>query len=146
MRSLAALGTTVRWYPSPWQALVLDGVLGALAYTLAMVVRFVPEEAVPQTYAVRAVAWAVPAAVLQIGVGEVMTRLRRPRSPLARRPVLPFLVAIAAGLLVLVIVNDALLPLTWRLPHFVVLFGPLLAGAGSAALRFDSTCRRVRAS
>src|SRR5919206_935820 len=106
MRSLAALGVTRRWYPSPRQVLVLDAVLGALAYGLAMVVRFVPEEAVPQTYAVRAVAWAVPAAVLQVGVGEVMTRLRRPRSPVARRPGMPFLVAIGLGLLVLVVVND----------------------------------------
>jgi nucleoside-diphosphate-sugar epimerase len=133
------LRQALRWFPSPWQVLVLDGLLGALAYTLAMIARFVPEEAVPQTYAVRAVLWAAPAALLQVGVGEVMSCLRRPRSPLARRPVLPFLVAIGLGLLVLVIVNDGpLMPLAWRLPHFVVLFGPLLAGAGSAALRLTA--------
>ena len=125
----------LRWYPSPWQVVLLDAALGALAYSLAMLVRFMPEEAVPQTYAVRAIGWAVPAAFLQMAVGELMTRLRRPRSPLARRPVMPFLVAIGLGLLVLVVVNDLLIPLSWRLPHFVVLFGPLLAGAGSAAVR-----------
>jgi FlaA1/EpsC-like NDP-sugar epimerase len=125
----------LRWYPSPWQVVLLDGALGALAYSLAMFVRFVPEESVPQTYAVRAIAWALPAALLQIGVGEVMTRLRHPRSRLAHRPVLPFLIAIFGGLIVLMVLNDLLVPLSWRLPHFVVLFGPLLAGAGSAAVR-----------
>ena len=129
------MGAALRFSPSNWQLVLLDGALGAVAYTLAMLARFIDEGAVPPTYAVRTLGWLLPAAVLHVGVGEAMSWLRRPRSTLARRPVAPFLVAIGLGLVLLLLVNDLLLPVGWRLPHFVVLVGPLLAGAGSAALR-----------
>src|SRR5262249_5473280 len=91
---------------------------------------------VPATYAQRLLPWLVIAAVVQVLTGEIMTRLRRPGSPLARRPVAPFLVATAFGLVVVTVINDLLLrePL-WHLPQFVSLVWPILASAASAALR-----------
>jgi FlaA1/EpsC-like NDP-sugar epimerase len=119
--------------------MALDALLGACAYVAAMLLRFVDESSVPSTYAVRLVPWAMFAAVLQIGVGEIMSRLRRPRSPLARRPVAPFLLAMGASLLVVLLVNDLALREPWRLPHFVAVVAPLLAAAGSAALRLAAS-------
>ena len=65
--------------------MALDALAGASAYTLAVLLRFVDEPGLPATYAQRLVPWAVLAAVLQIGVGEIMSRLRRPTSLLGRR-------------------------------------------------------------
>jgi FlaA1/EpsC-like NDP-sugar epimerase len=118
---------------------LLDGLLGAVAYSLAMVLRFADEGAVPATYALRAAGWAVPAALVHVGAGEVMSRLRRPRSPLAGRPVLPFAVAGSVGLLIVLTLNLLVLPSAWRLPLSVAIFGPLLASAASAALRLAAS-------
>src|SRR5438034_472523 len=79
--------------------------------------------------------WLAAAAVLQIAVGEVMNRLRKPGSLIARRPVAPFLVATVLSLLAVLVINDLVLREPWRLPHFVAVVGPLLAAAVSAALR-----------
>jgi FlaA1/EpsC-like NDP-sugar epimerase len=116
--------------------MALDALAGALAVTLATLLRFLDEGSVPSTYAQRLLPWLVIAAVVQVGAGEVMTRLRRPGSMLARRPVAPFLIAILLELAVVTLINDVLLrePL-WHLPHFVSIVWPVLAGAASAALR-----------
>jgi FlaA1/EpsC-like NDP-sugar epimerase len=116
--------------------MALDALAGALAVTLATLLRFLDEGSVPSTYAQRLLPWLVIAAVVQIGAGEVMTRLRRPGGVLARRPVAPFLVATLLELAVVMLINDVLLrePL-WHLPHFVSIVWPVLAGAASAALR-----------
>jgi nucleoside-diphosphate-sugar epimerase len=126
----------IRFSPSPWQLQGLDAVAGAVAVTLATLLRFLDEGAVPPTYAERLLPWLVIAAVVQVLAGELMTRLRRPGSLLARRPVAPFLVAALAGLLLVTVVNDVILrePL-WHLPHFVSVVWPVLASAASAALR-----------
>lgn len=131
------MNSPLRFSPSAWQLLVLDAVAGAAAVTLATLLRFVDEGSVPATYAQRLVPWIVLAAAVQICAGEVMTRLRRPGSPVARRPVLPFLVGAVFGLLVTLVVNEVVLrdQLALRLPHFVAIVAPLLASAASAALR-----------
>ena len=125
----------MRFSPSPWQLLALDAVAGAGGVTLAMLLRFIDEGSLPATYAQRLVPWLVLAAAIQIGVGEVMNRLRKPGSALARRPVAPFLVATALSLVVVLTINDVVLREPWRLPHLVAIIGPLLAAVGSAALR-----------
>jgi FlaA1/EpsC-like NDP-sugar epimerase len=102
---------------------------------LTMQLRFVDEGGIPASYAQRLVPWLVLLAVIQIGVGEVMNRLRKPGSALARRPVLPFVVATGVSLLVVLVLNDLVLREPWRLPHTVAVFAPLLAAAASAALR-----------
>jgi FlaA1/EpsC-like NDP-sugar epimerase len=125
----------MRFSPSPWQLMALDAVAGAGGVTLAMLLRFIDEGSVPATYAQRLVPWLVLAVAIQIGVGEVMNRLRKPGSALARRPVAPFLVATVLSLAVVLTINDLVLREPWRLPHLVAIIGPLLAAAGSAALR-----------
>jgi FlaA1/EpsC-like NDP-sugar epimerase len=101
-----------------------------------LLLRFVDEGSVPAVYAQRLVPWLLIAAVIQVAAGEVMTRLRKPGSGLALRPVAPFLVATLLELAVVLIVNDAIFrePL-WHMPHFVAIVGPLLAVAASAAFR-----------
>jgi FlaA1/EpsC-like NDP-sugar epimerase len=113
----------------------LDALAGAAALTLAMLLRFLEEGSVPGTYAQRLVPWAVLAAVIQVGSADVMNRLRKPGSRLARRPVAPFLVAGLLSLLVVLAINDVVLREPWRLPHMVAVIAPLLAAAASAALR-----------
>lgn len=126
----------IRFSPSAWQLLGLDALAGAAAVTLATLLRFLDEGAIPSTYAQRLLPWVVIAALVQVLTGELMTRLRRPGSLLARRPVAPFLVAALVGLVLVNVVNDAVLrePL-WHLPHFVAFVWPILASAASAALR-----------
>jgi FlaA1/EpsC-like NDP-sugar epimerase len=131
-------GNPLRFSPAPWQLTALDALAGGAAVSLAMVLRFVDEGSVPATYAQRLVPWIVLAAVLEIGVGELMTRLRKPGSVLARRPVAPFLLATALSVAAVLILNDLFLREPWRLPHFVAVVGPLLASGGSAALRLAS--------
>ncbi len=125
----------LRFSPSGWQLMALDAVAGAAGIALAMLLRFIDEGSVPATYLQRLWPWLVAAAVLQIAVGEVMNRLRKPGSVIARRPVAPFLVATALALIVVLVINDLVLREPWRLPHFVAVVGPLLAAAVSAALR-----------
>ena len=125
----------LRFSPAPWQLTALDAVAGAGGVTLATLLRFIDEGSVPSTYVQRLMPWVLLAAVLQIGAGELMNRLRKPGSVLARRPVAPFLVATLAALLVVLVVNDLVLREPWRLPHFVAIVGPLLAASASAALR-----------
>jgi FlaA1/EpsC-like NDP-sugar epimerase len=115
--------------------MALDAVAGAAGIALAMLLRFIDEGNVPATYLQRLWPWLLAAAMLQIAVGEVMNRLRKPGSVIARRPVAPFLVATALSLLVVLLINDLVLREPWRLPHFVAVVGPLLAAAVSAALR-----------
>src|SRR5215467_11874376 len=100
-----------------------------------MLLRFVDEGGVPATYVQRLVPWMFLAAAVEIAAGEVMNRLRKPGSMLARRPVAPFAVATVLALVVVLIVNDLVLREPWRLPHFVAIVGPLLAATASAALR-----------
>jgi FlaA1/EpsC-like NDP-sugar epimerase len=128
--------TALKFSPSPWQLTALDALAGVAAVTFATLLRFLDEGSVPATYAQRLLPWFFIAAVVQMVSGEVMTRLRRPGSVLARRPVAPFLVAIVVSLALVTLVNDGLLrePL-WHLPHFVSLVWPVLACAASAALR-----------
>ena len=99
--------------------MALDAVAGAAGIALAMLLRFVDEGSVPATYLQRLWPWLVAAAVLQIAVGEVMNRLRKPGSLLARRPVAPFLVATLLSLMMVLLINDLVLREPWRLPHFV---------------------------
>jgi FlaA1/EpsC-like NDP-sugar epimerase len=118
--------------------MALDALAGAAAYTLAVLLRFIDEPGgVPATYAQRLVPWAILAAILQIVVGESMSRLRRPTSPLGRRPVAPFLVATVLALIIVLLLNDLVLPpaLGLRWPHSVAVVGALLGAAASAALR-----------
>ena len=96
----------LRFSPAPWQLTALDAVAGAGGVTLATLLRFIDEGSVPSTYVQRLMPWVLLAAVLQIGAGELMNRLRKPGSVLARRPVAPFLVATLAALLVVLVVND----------------------------------------
>jgi FlaA1/EpsC-like NDP-sugar epimerase len=124
----------LRFSPTPWQLLALDAVAGAVAVTLAMLLRFM-DEGVPGTYAQRLLPWQFLAAAVQVLVGEAMNRLRKPGSVLARRPVAPFLVAAALSFLVVLGINDLILREPWRLPHTVATIWPLLAAAASAALR-----------
>ncbi len=131
--------TPIRFSPSPWQLVALDAIVGAAAFGLAMLLRFLDEGAIPATYAQRLAPWLFVAALIQIGAGELMNRLRKPGSPLARRPVAPFLIATGLALLVVVVINDIILREPWRLPHFVAVVGPLLAGAASAAMRLAAS-------
>src|SRR5579864_1421792 len=130
----------LRFSPTGPQLLALDALAGAAAVTLAMLLRFVDEGAIPATYAQRLAPWLVIAAAIQIVAGEAMTRLRRPGSPLTRRPVLPFVLGTIVALGLVTVVNDVVLrePL-WHLPHFVSIVAPILASAASAALRLAST-------
>ena len=125
----------LRFSPSGWQLMALDAVAGAAGLALAMLLRFVDEGSVPATYLQRLWPWLIAAALLQIAVGEVMNRLRKPGSMIARRPVAPFLVATVLSLVTVLVINDLVLREPWRLPHFVAVVGPLLAAAVSAALR-----------
>ncbi|HEY2593692.1 MAG TPA: polysaccharide biosynthesis protein, partial [Chloroflexota bacterium] len=130
----------LRFSPSPWQVAALDAFAGAASITLALLLRFLDEGSVPATYAQRLIPWLVIAAAVQVVAGEVMTRLRRPGSPLAGRPVAPFLVGGVVALVLVLLVNDVILrePL-WHLPHFVACVGPVLASAASAAIRLAAT-------
>src|SRR5438105_4681693 len=134
-RSRRVRSRPLRFSPAPWQLTALDAVAGAGGVTLATLLRFTDEGSVPSTYVQRLMPWVLLAAVLQIGAGELMNRLRKPGSVLARRPVAPFLVATLAALLVVLVINDLVLREPWRLPHFVAIVGPLLPAAASAALR-----------
>jgi FlaA1/EpsC-like NDP-sugar epimerase len=125
----------LRFSPTPWQLAALDAVAGAAAVSMAMLLRFVDEGSVPATYIQRLLPWVGLAAVVEVGAGEVMNRLRKPGSMLARRPVAPFVVATALALLGVLVINDLILREPWRLPHFVAIVGPLLAATASAALR-----------
>lgn len=133
-------GRPLRFSPTPWQLVALDAIAGAAGLTLATLLRFIDEGSVPQVYAQRLLPWLLIAALIQIGTGELMTRLRKPGAGLARRPVMPFLVATGLELIVVLIVNDVILrePL-WHLPHFVSIAGPLLAAAASAAIRLAAS-------
>jgi FlaA1/EpsC-like NDP-sugar epimerase len=115
-----------------------QGAVGAAAYALAMALRFVDEGSIPTTYALRLVPWAVVGAAQAIAVGALAARLRRPRGPLADRPVMPFMVA---GLLSVVVVLgiNRLLPIGLTLPTSVAVIGPLLASVGVAALHVAGT-------
>jgi FlaA1/EpsC-like NDP-sugar epimerase len=115
--------------------MALDAVAGAAGVSLAMLLRFVDEGSVPATYAQRLLPWLLLAAVIQVGVGEVMNRLRKPGSFLARRPVAPFLVATVLSVVLVLVLNELVLREPWRLPHSVAVVGPLLAAAVSAAFR-----------
>jgi nucleoside-diphosphate-sugar epimerase len=125
----------LRFSPTWWQFIGLDALAGAASVALATWLRFVDEFSIPTTYVVRLVPWLVLAALIQVGVGRLIDRLRRPGSPLARRPVAPFLVAGLVALGVTLLINDLVLREPWRLPHFVAVVGPLLATAASVALR-----------
>jgi FlaA1/EpsC-like NDP-sugar epimerase len=118
--------------PSGAQLLALDAAVGAVAYALATWLRFL-DEGVPPTYAQRLVPWLIVGALFQVAAGEVMNRLRRPDSRFADRPLAPFLLG---GLVAFIptVVNE-LLGEPWHLPHSVAVVAPLLATAGSAALR-----------
>ena len=120
--------------------MALDATAGAIGISLAMLLRFVDEGSIPAVYAQRLVPWLLIAMAAQVGVGEAMTRLRKPGSALARRPVAPFLVATLIGLAIVTLINDAVLrePL-WHLPHFVAGVGPILASAASASLRLAAS-------
>src|SRR5579864_7031934 len=126
----------LRFSPSARQLMALDGIAGGLAVIFAMLLRFVDEGSVPVTYGQRLGIWVVLAAVVQVVAGEVMTRLRRPRSAVARRPLLPFVVGTVASVVLVAVLNDVVLrePLP-HLPHFVSIVAPLLASAASAAFR-----------
>ena len=119
--------------------MALDACAGGLAVMFAMLLRFLDEGAVPTTYSQRLAPWLVTAALLQVVAGETMTRLRRPRSAFARRPVMPYLAGGLVSLALFTIANDLVLrePLP-HLPHFVAIVAPLLASAASAALRMAS--------
>jgi FlaA1/EpsC-like NDP-sugar epimerase len=126
----------LRFSPAPWQFIALDACAGAASLTLATLLRFLDEGSVPATYAQRLVPWLFIAAAIQVVAGEVMTRLRRPGSPIATRPVVPFLIGGLVSLVLVLLVNDVILrePL-WHLPHFVACAGPVVASAASAAIR-----------
>ncbi|MDQ3810356.1 MAG: polysaccharide biosynthesis protein [Chloroflexota bacterium] len=122
----------VRFSPSAWQVVALDAAVGALAYALVTWLRFL-DEGVPATYAQRLLPWLVIGALTQVGAGELMNRLRKPGSALARRPVAPFILAGGAALLPMAF--NELLGEPWHLPRSVAAVAPLLATAASAALR-----------
>jgi nucleoside-diphosphate-sugar epimerase len=125
----------LRFHPTWLQLVALDAAAGAVSVALAMWLRFLDEDSIPTTYAIRLLPWLVLAAVIQVGIGRLMDRLRHPLSILARRPVAPYLVAAVAALAVVLLINDLILREPWRLPHFVAVGGPLLATAISAAMR-----------
>jgi hypothetical protein len=113
----------------------LDAAAGAVCVVLVMWLRFLEEVAIPTTYLVRMLPWLVLAGAIQVGVGRLMDRLRKPGSALATRPVAPFLVAGAAGVAAVIAINDLILREPWRLPYTVAVGAPLLAATISAALR-----------
>ena len=127
----------LRFSPSPYQLVALDALAGAAAYALAMLLRFI-DEGVPATYAQRLLPWLLIGALVQVGVGELMSRLRRPGSRLARRPVAPYVAAALAGFMPLVAINE-LLGEPWHLPHSIVVIAPVLAATASAALRMAAS-------
>jgi FlaA1/EpsC-like NDP-sugar epimerase len=136
MRQALLRSRPLRFSPSPWQLAALDAFAGAAGFAVAMLLRFLDEGSVPATYAERLMPWLLIAAAIQVVAGEVMTRLRKPGSPIAARPVAPFLVGGLVALLLVLVVNDIVLrePL-WHLPHFVACVGPVLGSAASAAMR-----------
>ncbi len=123
----------LRFSPSPLQLLALDAFAGAAGYAIAMWLRFI-DEGVPATYAQRLLPWLIAGALIQVGVGELMSRLRKPGSRFARRPVAPYVIATLAAFVPLVVINE-LLGEPWHLPHSVVLIAPLLGGIASTASR-----------
>jgi FlaA1/EpsC-like NDP-sugar epimerase len=137
MRSRAV--NPLRFSPSSWQLIGLDALAGAAAVAAATLLRFFDEGSVPPTYAQRLLPWIVIAAAVQVLVGELMNRLRKPGSILARRPVLPFVVATLVGLAIVLVINDILLREPWRLPHTVALMAPVLASTASAAMRIAAS-------
>ncbi len=134
-----------RFTPSPRQVVVFEALAAAIAYSVAMLLRFVDEPGVPETYAVRTLPWAVLAAGIHVLTGRVAGRLRKPGARLADRPILPFLIAAGLSLALTISVNYVLLPLNWRLPFFVAVFGPILASAASAALRIAADRKSITA-
>jgi len=123
----------LRFSPSAYQLMALDAAAGAAAYAVAMWLRFI-DEGVPSTYAQRLLPWLLVGALVQVGVGELMSRLRKPGSTLALHPVLPFVVATLIGFVPLVVLNE-FLGEPWHLPHSIIAIAPLLAATASAALR-----------
>lgn len=124
--------------------MALEAVVGAAAYSLVMVLRFVDQPGIPETYALRAIPWAALAAALTVAGGELAGHLGKPRSRLAGRPILPFLVSAAVVLPVVLVINRVL-PVWLTLPLTVKVMGPLLATAGSAALRIAGARPEVSA-
>lgn len=114
---------------------MLDVVAAFGAYSLAMLLRFADEGAIPASYAARLAPWLVVASVVNLAVGEGMSRLRRPRGLLAHRPILPFVLGILAAVGLVLVLNYALAPLPLRLPLSVAVIAPILAAAASAAVR-----------
>jgi FlaA1/EpsC-like NDP-sugar epimerase len=127
----------LRFNPSAWQLVALDAACGAAAYALAMWLRFI-DEGVPGTYLQRLVPWLIVAALVQVGVGELMNRLRSPGSRLARRPVAPYVVAALAAFVPVVGVNE-LIGEPWHLPRSIAFVAPVLAAMGSTVLRLAAT-------
>jgi FlaA1/EpsC-like NDP-sugar epimerase len=127
--------SALRFSPTWLQLTALDAAAGALAVAFAMWLRFLDEISIPTTYAIRLLPWLVLAALIHVGMGRLMDRLRHPLSILARRPVAPYLVATVVSLVVVLVINDLILREPWRLPHFVAVGGPLLACAASAVMR-----------
>src|SRR5262245_6145675 len=136
-RNAAVPSRPLRISPTPGQLLSFDAAAGAVGYLLAMLLRFV-DEGVPSTYAQRLLPWLIVGAVVQIAVGELMNRLRKPGSVLSRRPVAPYVIAALAAFVPLLIVNE-LLGEPWHLPHSVILTAPLLASIASTALRIAAS-------
>jgi hypothetical protein len=135
-RADRCIRSALRFGPSGRAVARLDAAVGALAYALAMWLRFL-DEGVPSTYAQRLLPWLIAGALVQVAAGEVMNRLRKPGARFADRPVAPFLLG---GLVSLVpIVVNELLGEPWHLPHTVAVVAPLLATAGSAALRLAAS-------
>ncbi len=123
-----------RFTPSPGQVVALEALSAVAAFALVMLLRFVDEGTVPSSYALRLVPWAFIAAGIHLFTGYLAGQLRKPRSRLAHRPVLPFLIAGALALALTLAIN-ALLPVSLWLPRSVAILGPLLASAASAAIR-----------
>lgn len=141
--AVPAKSSLPRFHASGWQIVALEAVAAVAAYSLAMLLRFADEGTVPATYAVRTAPWAVLAALLHVGCGQLAQWLRRPRSPLSRHPVAPFLLAGATALAAVLVLNYVFLPVGWRLPLSVAVVGPLLAAAASAAVRIASTRQEI---
>src|ERR671932_685314 len=97
----------LRFGPAPGQLTALDALAGGAAGSLAVGLRVGDEGSIPGTYVQRLLPWIVLAAAIEIAAGEVMNRLRKPGSVLARRPVAHFVVATLVALLVVLVVNDA---------------------------------------
>jgi FlaA1/EpsC-like NDP-sugar epimerase len=127
-----------RFAPRGWPLVALEALVGAASYVLGMGLRFVDDPSGAQVYAPRTLPWAVAGALVAVGCGELARRLRRPGSPLAARPVLPYVLSGLATLALVVGVNK-LLPVGWTLPASVAVMGSLLAGAGVAALQIASS-------